>query len=117
MASDPNASRLTATLKTVADSLTSQASQVVSNFDYGSNTPDVSNLVAGYVKQTETGGRTITASTVDAIQSGTMSIDDAVTNTGDVSTVQKNILTYATDNPDLVTGDVGAAIAQLPAGI
>ena len=116
LASDPNASMLLDTVTRVVGTISQQASQVASSFDYGSGTADVSKLVAGYVKQKVTGGQTISVSTLDAIESGSTTLDSVVKSSGDVSSIQKDIVNYAASNPDLVNGDVSTVIQTLPAG-
>lgn len=86
---------------------------MVSSFDYSDPTTDVSNVVAGYVKDKVASDQTVTVDTLNQIQSGSTTVDTVVKSTGDVSTVQKDVVTYAEQ-----TGtDVSASIQTLPTGV
>ena len=113
VASDPNASQVVSALSSVTNSISQQASNVVSSFDYSDPTTDVSNVVAGYVKDKVASDQTVTVDTLNQIQSGSTTVDTVVKSTGDVSTVQKDVVTYAEQ-----TGtDVSASIQTLPTGV
>ncbi len=111
-----NVGDLLTTVSSVAKSIAEEASEVVSGFEYNENTPDISNLVTTFVATKVTGGQTITADTLQAINNGTVSPSDVVIDSGDVSDLQGEIQDFASQNPDLVTGDIADALQEIPVG-
>jgi len=106
---------LLTTVSSVTSSIAEEASEVVSGFGFDAGSADVSDLVTGFVTSTVT-ATPITAETLQGISDGTVSSGSVVTRTGDVSTVQVNIVNFATQNPTLVTGDVTQTIQVIPKG-
>jgi hypothetical protein len=106
---------LLATVVSVTSSIAEEASEVVSGFDFDENSADVSDLVTSFVTTTVT-ATPITAETLQGLSDGTVNSADVVSDTGDVSTVQTQIVTFATENPELVNGDVSDSIQTIPTG-
>lgn len=110
-----DADTLLNTVSSVTRSIAEEASEVVSGFDFGENSTDVSDLVSGFVSSVVT--RTpITTETLQGISSGSVSASEVVSDSGDVSSIQTQIISFANDNPDLVDGDVTTTIQSIPTG-
>lgn len=106
---------LLTTVASVTTSIAEEASEVVSGFDFNQTSTDVSDLVTSFVT-TRVTATPITTETLQGLSDGSVNSADVVTDTGDVSTVQTQIVTFATENPTLVNGDVSGSIQTIPTG-
>jgi hypothetical protein len=87
--------------------ISSTLSKKVERFD--ATPADLGNLLLSSGSQaitTQIVATAITAETLQGLSGGTVSASDVVSDTADVSAVQMQIVTFATDNPGQVDGDV-----------
>jgi hypothetical protein len=103
-------------LAAVTDEVVDEASKVISSFDYGDPTNDVSDLVAGYVSENVAPTDPLTVESLTSIAEGTTTTEDLVSDIGELNEVQEGIETFAGENPDLFDGDLQTVTNEVPAG-
>ena len=108
-------SALLETVVDVTSSIAEEASEVVSGFDFDEESEDVSDLVTSFVTSNVT-STPITTETLEGLNNGSVNANDVVSDTGDVSDVQQQIVEFAAENPDLVDGDISNTIQVIPTG-
>jgi hypothetical protein len=101
-------------LEMVIDSITTEAANVASSFEYTETSTDVSDLVAGFVQDKIAPKTSLNRDDLLDIQTGTMSVAEKVTEFADVVQVQNEIQSFSQENPDLVQGSVLNLIEVVP---
>ncbi|MFN3236736.1 MAG: hypothetical protein ACE37D_06725 [Pseudomonadales bacterium] len=96
-------------------SIAKEASNIVSGVSFDATSADVSDLVTGLVTNTVT-STPITTQSLQQISAGTLTPQNIVTGTGDVSKAGELLTDFANQNPDLVDGDIADAIQTIPTG-
>ncbi|MFT6437749.1 MAG: hypothetical protein ACJAVI_005830, partial [Candidatus Azotimanducaceae bacterium] len=111
---DPNIDDIQSGLKTVVNSITTEAANVTSSFEYTATSTDVSDLVAGFVQDKIAPETTLDRNDLLNIQTGTTDVAEKVTVVVDVAQVQNDIQDFSQENPDLVEGSVSDLIEVIP---
>jgi hypothetical protein len=111
---DPDVDDIQSGLEMVVDSITTEAANVASSFEYTATSTDVSDLVAGFVQDRIAPKTSLNRDDLLDIQTGTSAVAEKVTKVADAVQVQDEIQSFSQENPDLVQGSVLDLIDVVP---
>jgi hypothetical protein len=111
---DLNVDDIQSGLETVIDSITTEAANVTSSFEYTATSTDVSDLVAGFVENKIAPETTLDRNDFLNIQAGTLEVTEKVTKVVGIAQVQNDIQDFSQENPELVEGSVSDLIEDVP---